>query len=525
MSQLDKQIKDKIYNHKSQVDAEAIWQNILPELESKTVVASHKSDNAKYIGLALLLFLFVGSVTWYSFIDSTEAGMLSETMDGLNSAKNERALLASSNSNMAVVSESTVESVVAEEGKVNGKTTSEDKVAGFITNSSSLVKAQTVAKTNTKKQLKAQQVFTKSKKATTPEIEGTTSILKPASRSKSEPKEAIQLVEKPAYYSMTSSVIDNSMTEKSASSTSLFATEKEVVLERQEQIISRLNDLDFALSTGEYAPSFSKLKKPKGKSYSEDKFQLGFGIYTGYNQDVRKLSPKAGFGELDNYIAQRNSTETSLESINAGVEALIRHRSGFQFRTGLSYTYIAERLDIGYSVTETAIIPDGILEVLIDGNGDTTFVRGPVPVQLTTEYSRQTFNYQKMWDVPLILGYRFSGTDDWNFGVEAGIHANIQTTQKGEILAASGAIVDLTESPSPFKDNVGMSVYLGLTAEYGLNDNWQLTFSPFYRNFSDSFSSSTYEVNQDYSMWGANIGVRYLFIPYRRGGKTGCPTF
>lgn len=524
MSQIDKHIKEKIYHHESKVDPEEIWKNILPEVQP--VIAHHKSDNAKYIGLSVLLLFLLGSFSWYSLSGSFTNEQLGE-LNELSISTNQEAKLAySSASTTSLTSEAKTKSVNEESLALINE---ESKTIQTAQSSASLLKAntqsilkQSVSQSNTLlgEKLGKNTIVTTSNKAS-----GEANAYNYISQTKSKistDNTAIQLVEQPAYHSMTTSVEGASILEKAKPSSLSPENQEAIEKEITAGEVEKIDALDFAALGEDFVPKFSKFKP---SSYSEDKFQLGFGIYGGYNQDVRKLSPKAGFDELDNYIVQRNSTETSLESINAGFEALVRHRSGLQLRTGLSYTYIAERLDVGYSITETAIIPDGIIEVLIDVNGDTTYVRGAVPVQLTTEYSRQTFNYHRMWDVPVILGYRFSGTDDWNFGLEAGIHANIQTTQKGEILATTGAITDLATSPNTFKDNVGMSLYFGLTAEYGLGENWQLTFSPFYRNFPNSFSSNDYEVNQHYSMWGANLGIRYLFIPYRKGGKTGCPTF
>ncbi len=96
------------------------------------------------------------------------------------------------------------------------------------------------------------------------------------------------------------------------------------------------------------------------------------------------LRPEAGLGlvfkslqshpgDSSDYRQARLDTEDALEYVSASLLAGIQHRSGVYAFAGLGYTRINERFYTDGARTEYDSIPDGIAEIYIDINGDSTF--------------------------------------------------------------------------------------------------------------------------------------------------------
>jgi hypothetical protein len=253
-------------------------------------------------------------------------------------------------------------------------------------------------------------------------------------------------------------------------------------------------------------------------------FQIGVGAHLGIGHAIKSLKVKPDAADTaEPYLTSRKDSEKSLETLGAGLDLYLKHQKGIYLRTGISGGRMAEKFETSFSVTETFTDPNGIIEIIIDTNGDTTFVRGPVSITRTTTYEKRSYNYLTFYDLPLVLGYEFDGAP-WHLGLEAGAHLNLAFASRGEIFAPSGGILNLEAQRNDiFNPKMGLSLYAGLRASYDLGERLQLTLAPHLRHFPKSLTVGNYPLEQRYTMLGLDAGIRFMLNA--GSGREGCYKF
>lgn len=233
------------------------------------------------------------------------------------------------------------------------------------------------------------------------------------------------------------------------------------------------------------------------------------------------LRPEAGMGlvfktlqshpgDSSDYRQARLDTEETLEYVSGSLLAGVEHSSGFNALAGLGYTRINERFYTSGSRVEYDSIPDGIVEIYIDSNGDSIITRGNVPVTRYIAYRKRTYNQYTLIDVPVLLGYQWR-QDRWSLGVEGGVYVNMALQSKGDILAEDGAIISLGTTENVMRPRVGLSYFGSLRLGYVINDKTQISLAPTLRVFSGSFTEKEYRLSQKYTLAGLNIGLSRRF--------------
>jgi len=232
------------------------------------------------------------------------------------------------------------------------------------------------------------------------------------------------------------------------------------------------------------------------------------------------LRPEAGMGlvfkslqshpgDSSDYCRARLDTEDALEYVSAGLLAGVQHRSGVYAFAGLGYTRINERFYTSGSRTEHDSIPDGIVEIYIDSNGDSLITRGNVPVTRYITYRKRTYNQYTLLDVPVLLGYQWQ-QDRWSLGIEGGVYVNLALQSRGDILSESGDIISLQDADNVMRPRIGLSYYGSLRLGYAFDDKTQLSLAPSLRVLPN-FTTGDYRLIQKYTLLGLNVGLTRKF--------------
>ncbi len=261
----------------------------------------------------------------------------------------------------------------------------------------------------------------------------------------------------------------------------------------------KINDLEGNIKDLSRKPSlFKKLKKGT---------RFGIGLYGGFSGTSYGIS-----GPDSQYVASRMASERQLETIHLGLNVLLQVKKNFYLRTGAEYTRIASLFE--YETEQISIndsIP-GIVEIRINSlTNDTTEIQGTLTEITTNKYRKKTYNYFHLVDVPIILGYNFA-YDNWQFGLEAGVYANVFLRRKGNIFNPDNDFYDLaTDENKWYKTNIGITPYIGLNAAYSINDNFQIHASPGFR-FNKVFTTNRASpVKEERASLGVRVGLRYFF--------------
>lgn len=207
------------------------------------------------------------------------------------------------------------------------------------------------------------------------------------------------------------------------------------------------------------------------------------------------------------YLEERRTTEKVQTSFSSGVRFSYLTRQGISIRSGLMYAQINEQLNYvnENERRETIIeIRDPDTQAIIDR--DTI-------VQIGSRILK-TENQYKFVDIPFMVGYEFH-KNKLALNVNAGAFLNLYFAQKGEILSENLTPVSIDPSDpnsiSPFKDQVGVSLYGSIALAYKVAPSFQILFEPYYKHTMQSVTKSDYAISQQYDVYGLTCGLRYKF--------------
>ena len=206
----------------------------------------------------------------------------------------------------------------------------------------------------------------------------------------------------------------------------------------------------------------------------------------------------------------RRESETLLEAIHYGLRGKLTHKSGFSISTGAQYTILSERYDNNKLITESDSI-QGIIKRVIQLNGDTLDIAGWVPRTTSYKYEKEIFNRYKMIDVPFIVGFE-GGMKKWSLGIQAGVFVNLALKTSGQVRSSETEDLDIGDNQTDtFKSKVGLSYYGGIYIRRALSPNLDITIAPHGRFFAQDFNVSSYDIKQRYSLIGVQAGLSYRF--------------
>ena len=243
------------------------------------------------------------------------------------------------------------------------------------------------------------------------------------------------------------------------------------------------------------------------KSFKKN-FQMGFGFRTGISNSFTTLSANAG--TTSQLLNLREESETNLETIDLGLEILLKHKSGIYVSTGIDYLKAARKLEFTGEVVESDTVL-GFSAIFVNPiTMDSTFQEGLVEETLTRTRTKETYNNLHLINIPLNLGATLN-YKQWIFGVQGGASLNVFLNQKGEILERESTFYDLGEDTNNwFKDNLGVSYQGIVLVGYNFNDNFQITGGPSFRSpiiISEDFSP----IRQSLVGIGLQLNTRFWF--------------
>ena len=238
----------------------------------------------------------------------------------------------------------------------------------------------------------------------------------------------------------------------------------------------------------------------------KNNFQRFLGVHVGGGQLHQNLT----LVDLsqNTLLNKRVKTETTLESIYAGLDLQIRHRNGFYFQTGLEYTRMATRFFQDSTRFSQALNEDGIQRIYVNSTtGDSTFVRGTTEVEVITMTTQKRFNSFHILQIPLITGYRHS-YESWFFALEGGVLVSALFRKSGSIADEQGALYNLKEDEQGFfKNNLSLQPMVAFQAGYQFSSGWELYLSPQYR-FPVKLNTVANPVQEKLSSLGGTVGIR-----------------
>ncbi len=246
----------------------------------------------------------------------------------------------------------------------------------------------------------------------------------------------------------------------------------------------------------------------EAKKCAKKKFDVAVSFYGGVSLANRSLSSN-GDSATTELVQLRQDTEQNLETLQLGAQFNWQHKqTGLALTSGINYTQINEKFEYrNNQVTVDSI--QGIESFYRNVNGDTIAIMGMIPQTTTATIHKRYYNNYRLIDVPVLIGYR-KQFGDFSIGAQAGVFVNLTLQTSGRFFANETDDIDIDEADI-FKTNVGLSYYVGATIDYHLNEKWTVFAAPNIRYFPNSFSKTNYGISQKYSLYGVNLGLQYSF--------------
>ncbi len=520
--QLDKFMKNKVFDHETPTDADQLWQGIL----DKQVEEEKPKRRLLWFWVSLGL-LIVGLSAGYLFFEH------SNEMDSTTPLKAERP---GSNSSAAERATDIVDSGTTDSSGASSNDFTANGTTAIDNSATTREQPITTAKKENsivKSELVPPSISNTNAKATTTVIaiqkENSTDELEKEGATQNDTTGGVENaeVEANAKKLVTADLLiaeesNNNFTkvETATNGTNSSKVENNLVKDlevadsRLEKIT--LNALTLQLSDIALLPyidnpgipedltAFPKGKNPINPIKKHSPFSIG--AHFSYGFADRQL--KNNNADDDAYLNQRNQTESAEQVLGTGIDIQYQFKSGFFAKTGLQYEQITERFDIKNTIEEDFLnenIPTAIYHTQ-DGGIDTIFGSGMAIRRATQE--REIYNRYQIIDLPLMIGYTPNTKKRLNWFVEGGVLLNLTLFSSGEILDVDGeTIIDLSAS-TDFKKNIGLSLNGGVGLSYRWTKKMSLWASPKIRYGLGSLTSESSLIEQRYWRGALELGVR-----------------
>ena len=479
-SKFEKYAAGKLNNHTSIVDAEELWNDILPHV---------RKDNNRRKGL--IWFLFVGLIAAFAAIYTFTDGNASDSNQENTTFSSAGAIIEGNKTSQPVGKENIAAQITtSEQSEITEQSAHNSETSIILNTSSNEVQVLPSVKPQNK---------IKTTKSVPLIIEENNNEVEKAE------KEPIAIIEEE---------IDEVNDIKDINTPEVIPTEIvliETELENAEPETSLVEEEETPQKLDGMVSGFENGKKLAPRRSPLLDIRFGVGVYGGFSSSFSSLKDKDGTNP--EYLQLRLGTEEQLETIQMGVDVMAKSKLGVYLKTGVQYSRIARKFNLTSDLVTIDTV-HGIQRIYVNNNtNDTIYEYGPIPVTTTTSYNKVTYNYFHLMDIPLLVGYTYNH-ENWSFGAEAGAIFNLSVKTKGEIFADSQTeFYNMTDDPSGwFKESVGVSFTASINAAYHLNDNFQIYLAPTAR-LESVFSTDANPIEQKHGALGVNIGARY-FIGY-----------
>jgi hypothetical protein len=263
-------------------------------------------------------------------------------------------------------------------------------------------------------------------------------------------------------------------------------------------------------------PSGFNTKKiiPKDACLNDfNRSRKGLDLELYYGNDLPIRSMKAKSEEFTQLVNSRKNTESLLYSFSLGARLGFNLSQNFRILTGAHYSQINEKFEFVDPESSQTKIVKTILYIK-DGQGnikDSTFTFDTIYIPGTLVYKIR--NQYTAIDVPLLFGYQVLKGEKINLYINLGVMANLIFQKEGMALVDNQYSVRSFSNTSgkTFNNSLGISSYVGAQFAYRFMQNTDLFFEPNIRIQHRGLTSKDYPVSHRYTTISFLTGVRYNF--------------
>ena len=241
----------------------------------------------------------------------------------------------------------------------------------------------------------------------------------------------------------------------------------------------------------------------------QNPFQFSVSIYSGIGLVNKSLSIKEG-NEADEILLLRNATEKPLEVLNNGIKVGLSHKSGLNASLGFQYARVAERFQYNANFLQIDSVENQIIGYSNNLFGTRSPISGFSPNNTLHDLEYDFYNNYHFIEIPFSVGYQ-KRIKSWNIGLRASYIQNISLRTKGRLLNSPFEVINITDDNSLFKTRLVASFEGGLHVDYNFTPAIAVGIETYYRYIPQSISSADYSLNQNYNWIGLNASLKYSF--------------
>jgi hypothetical protein len=223
--------------------------------------------------------------------------------------------------------------------------------------------------------------------------------------------------------------------------------------------------------------------------------------------------------ESKQHALYRQQSEQHRQTIEVGGDILLRFKHGIGLRTGLAYTVVMEDFILpnfyyapsnaeGRSGAESGLELDR-------SSGHSTFMQAqtqiaaqPDPQSNSGLIWDKVDNRHEMLDIPLVVNYELGGK--WLcLQLESGAYINLYSSVEGGMRSSLGKPALLSSRNYPFRKNIGIMPYVGMSINLKMNANSSLLVGGHYRHTAWSITQRDHGLRQHMGTGGLTVGLRY----------------
>ncbi len=498
---LDKFIKDQVEQHKTNTDADLLWQKIQAKQDAK------KKKKRRFFIFWLFggLGLFLGLALLYIFQFSdrensrqegnlqTETNTTEMTSSVVKKQENEANLTEQNIDEQAssLTTKTNIEKESNSQQILDATTVKAKGASGLLTNKNT---------SNTDFDKAQTPIFTKNSSATNTNppapIDNTNQLSKTIDNpndlltdSKDEKTEDTNIKDKDE----EGDILDNSISDVSPepNGEELLISDSTAVSEIEEIIEETTKEED------------SREEQDDSK---EKQWYFSNGITFFYGKTFRTLSSSTNL----EYLQTRANTETPLDAIRGNLDFMMQNSKGFYMKAGLEFEQINERLDAYIERDSVQVEDNQVLALVYAMNGSASQRLGNGEV-VTTYWSQKTiYNRYRSIDIPVLIGYNVRKEDKkLGWFVEGGASVNLWFAGKGQIFDSNNNLISLEDNPELFKSQTGISLLANAGLTYQVSNKFSIWASPSIKYRLASIASDENSLEQKYLNAGLNLGIRY----------------
>lgn len=224
-----------------------------------------------------------------------------------------------------------------------------------------------------------------------------------------------------------------------------------------------------------------------------------------YSQDfpIRNIVPVND--NLQEYVYLREESEVFNNAFSVNMNLGLALRNGLNFRTGLFYSRLSEQFSHDI-LTGTEIVTKQVIDEegnVLGTTTDTSFIYNNV----------SNTNLYETVDLPVLVGFEKSN-EKFGMGFYTGLMVNLVFNKAGSVISPvdNQSVIGLSDTGAAgtyFNKNMGISYYASTVVTYKLTNRLNLKLEPYFRYSPKSISNINYRVNQNYYVFGGQIGLRY----------------